>query len=145
VRSTEPILDSLRSCLFLPFFARTCAKRKLHLVEDVQPIELYNLLSAFIKNADEYLSNNKVENEELMDLYFDIHSFLSISEFYDENYKVIYQDEYKTLSIKLYCVNPSKVIIDRMKKAKSNIIFSATLIPMDYFKDMYGSKEGDYI
>ncbi|HSQ90317.1 ATP-dependent DNA helicase, partial [Romboutsia sp.] len=32
-----------------------------------------------------------------------------------------------------------------MKKAKATIIFSATLIPMDYFKDMYGSKEEDYI
>ena len=116
-----------------------------YLIEDEQPIELYNLLDTFIKNADEYLSNNSEENDELMDLYFDINSFLSISEFYDENYVTLYEDDFQGLNIKLYCVNPSKVIIDKMKKAKTNIIFSATLIPMDYFKEMYGSKNDDFI
>lgn len=116
-----------------------------HLIEEEPPNDLYNSLSAFIKTADEYLSDSNDDNEELMDLYFDIHGFLSISELYDENYATVYQDNFGTLSIKLYCVNPSKVIIDKMKKAKSTIIFSATLIPMDYFKDMYGSEDTDYI
>lgn len=116
-----------------------------HLIEEQPPVDLYNLLGAFLKTADEYLSSSNEENDELIDLYFDVHSFLSISEFYDENYATVYQNDFGVLSIKLYCVNPSKVIIDKMKKAKAIIIFSATLIPMDYFKDMYGSKEEDYI
>lgn len=116
-----------------------------NLVEIEQPLDLCGLLSMFMKYMDEYLSNTKEENEEVMDLYFDVYSFLSISELYDENYTTIFSNNFNGLNIKLYCVNPSTVIIDRMKKSKSTIIFSATLIPMDYFKEMYGAKEDDYI
>jgi DNA excision repair protein ERCC-2 len=49
------------------------------------------------------------------------------------------------MTIKIYCVNPQKVIEEKMKKAKSNIIFSATLIPMDYFMKMYSYDEEDFI
>lgn len=116
-----------------------------NLVEKDYPIELYNLLTIFLKVADEYLAINNYENEEFMDLYFEIHSFISISEMYDENYVTILKNDFSGLSIKLYCVNPSKSIKDKMKKGKSVVIFSATLIPMDYFMDMYGSEEEDYI
>ncbi|MGL5312367.1 MAG: ATP-dependent DNA helicase [Peptostreptococcaceae bacterium] len=115
------------------------------LVEENQPSELCGLFSMFMKYMDEYLSNNKEENEEVMDLYFDVHSFLSVSELYDENYTTIFSNDFTGLNVKLYCVNPSTVIIDRMKKSKSTIIFSATLIPIDYFKEMYGASEEDYI
>lgn len=116
-----------------------------NLLEKEYPIELCNLLSMFLKVADEYLSISKEDNEELMDLYFDIHGFISISEIYDENYVTIFKKDYSGISTKLYCVNPSKPIEEKMKKGKSSIIFSATLIPMDYFKEMYGSSEEDFI
>lgn len=116
-----------------------------NLVEKEYPIELCNLLSMFLKVADEYLAISKEDDEDLMDLYFDIHGFISISEIYDENYVTIFKKDYNGITTKLYCVNPSKSIVEKMKKSKSSIIFSATLIPMDYFKEMYGSSEEDFI
>ena len=107
------------------------------LVESEAPLELCEILSSFIKFVDEYLARTNEENEELMDLYFDVYSFLSISDFYDKNYTTIYTKTFNGMTIKIYCVNPQKVIEEKMKKAKSNIIFSATLIPMDYFMKMY--------
>ena len=101
------------------------------LVESEAPLELCEILSSFIKFVDEYLARTNEENEELMDLYFDVYSFLSISDFYDKNYTTIYTKTFNGMTIKIYCVNPQKVIEEKMKKAKSNIIFSATLIPMD--------------
>ena len=115
------------------------------LVESEAPLELCEILSSFIKFVDEYLARTNEENEELMDLYFDVYSFLSISDFYDKNYTTIYTKTFNGITIKIYCVNPQKVIEERMKKAKSNIIFSATLIPMDYFMKMYSYDEEDFI
>lgn len=115
------------------------------LVESEAPLELCEILSSFIKFVDEYLARTNEENEELMDLYFDVYSFLSISDFYDKNYTTIYIKTFNGMTIKIYCVNPQKVIEEKMKKAKSNIIFSATLIPMDYFMKMYSYDEEDFI
>ena len=115
------------------------------LVESEAPLELCEILSSFIKFVDEYLAKTNEENEELMDLYFDVYSFLSISDFYDKNYTTIYTKTFNGMTIKIYCVNPQKVIEEKMKKAKSNIIFSATLIPMDYFMKMYSYDEEDFI
>lgn len=115
------------------------------LVENEAPLELCEILSSFIKFVDEYLARTNEENEELMDLYFDVYSFLSISDFYDKNYTTIYTNKFTGMTIKIYCVNPQKVIEERMKKAKSSIIFSATLIPMDYFMKMYSADEEDFI
>ena len=113
-------------------------------VEEEAPKDLYILLRAFLKIGDEYLSNNIEKNDELLELYFDIYGFVLISEIYDKNYVTLYKRDFSGINIKLYCVNPSKVIQDKMKKAKSNIVFSATLIPMSYFKDMYGFNENDH-
>ena len=115
------------------------------LVESEAPLELCEILSSFIKFVDEYLAKTNEENEELMDLYFDVYSFLSISDFYDKNYTTIYTKTFNGMTIKIYCVNPQKVIEEKMKKAKSNIIISATLIPMDYFMKMYSYDEEDFI
>ena len=115
------------------------------LVESEAPLELCEILSSFIKFVDEYLARTNEENEELMDLYFDVYSFLSISDFYDKNYTTIYTKTFNGMNIKIYCVNPQKVIEEKMKKAKSNIIFSATLIPMDYFMKMYSYDEEYFI
>lgn len=115
------------------------------LVESEAPLKLCEILSSFIKFVDEYLARTNEENEELMDLYFDVYSFLSISDFYDKNYTTIYTKTFNGMTIKIYCVNPQKVIEEKMKKAKSNIIFSATLIPMDYFMKMYSYDEEDFI
>lgn len=118
---------------------------EIDLVESEAPLELCEILSSFIKFVDEYLAITNEENEELMDLYFDVYSFLSISDFYDKNYTTIYTKTFNGMTIKIYCVNPQKVIEEKMKKAKSNIIFSATLIPMDYFMKMYSYDEEDFI
>lgn len=116
-----------------------------YLVESDAPLELCEILNSFIKFVDEYLSRTNEENEELMDLYFDVYTFLAISDFYDKDYTTIYTNNFTGMTIKIYCVNPQKVIDERMKRAKSNIIFSATLIPMNYFMNMYSAKEDDFV
>ncbi|MDU4934402.1 MAG: ATP-dependent DNA helicase [Peptostreptococcaceae bacterium] len=116
-----------------------------YLVDNKLPMKLSEILKSFIKYTDEYLSRSTEYNKELLDLYFECRRYISIEDIYDENYTTIYYQGFSGITIKMYCVNPSKVIQEKMKKSKSTIIFSATLIPMEYFMTMYGSEKEDFV
>lgn len=115
-----------------------------HMENKEAPLELYTLLRSFTEKVDEYLEESKEDNDELLEIYFEVHNFLSIGDFFDENFTTIYENFASDIEIKLFCIDPSKVIQERMKKARSSIVFSATMIPIDYFKDIYGSSQEDY-
>lgn len=119
--------------------------KEKYLVENELPKVLLELFNALIKFMDEYLSRSNEENSDLLDLYFEVNKFISISNFYDNNYKTIYSDELLGINIKLFCANPSDLIIEKINKSKSTTIFSATLTPLNYYKEIYGSEGEDFI
>ncbi|MCC3867408.1 ATP-dependent DNA helicase [Terrisporobacter mayombei] len=119
--------------------------KEKHIIEEELPKSLIELFNILMKFMDEYLSRTNEENSELLDLYFEVNKFLSISTFYNDNYRTIYSDELIGINVKLFCANPSDLIIEKMNKSKSTTIFSATLTPLSYYKDIYGSEDGDFV
>lgn len=119
--------------------------KEKYLVENELPKVLLELFNALMKFMDEYLSRSNEENSDLLDLYFEVNKFISISNFYDNNYKTIYSDELLGINIKLFCANPSDLIVEKINKSKSTTIFSATLTPLNYYKEIYGSEGEDFI
>lgn len=98
---------------------------------------------------DDYLSEQ--EDEELpvkdlfLDFYFEASHFLEMYELLDENYlKYTMLCEDDTFMLKLFCVNPAKVLRERMRKGRSSILFSATFLPIQYYKKLLGGDEEDY-
>lgn len=81
----------------------------------------------------------------ILELYFDIRDFLNISELLDENY-VIYASEGEDgkFRIRLYCVNPAANLQECLNKGSSAVFFSATLIPMKYYRGLLSTREDDY-
>ena len=81
----------------------------------------------------------------ILDLYFDIRDFLNISELTDENY-VIYgaAGEDGKYKVHLYCVNPAANLQEYLSKGRSAVFFSATLIPMKYYRSLLSTREDDY-
>ena len=81
----------------------------------------------------------------ILDLYFDIRDFLNISELTDENY-VIYgaAGEDGKYRVHLYCVNPAANLQEYLSKGRSAVFFSATLIPMKYYRSLLSTREDDY-
>lgn len=75
--------------------------------------------------------------EEMIDLYFDLNKFLNIAALYEDSFRIyaILNEDYE-ININIYCINPSKYIFKGMKKALSSIVFSATLSPINYYKDL---------
>lgn len=89
--------------------------------------------------------HTKEIRSQVLEFYFEVTHFLDIYERVDENY-VVYSEmrEDGSFILKLFCVNPSKNLSECMKKGRSTILFSATLLPIRYYKELLGAEEGDY-
>ncbi|MGN0317480.1 MAG: ATP-dependent DNA helicase [Lachnospira sp.] len=95
------------------------------------------------KYMEEY--KGKQEAKELMDFFFEVRHFLNMGELLDEKY-VIYteHDSEKRFMIHLYCVDPSGNISERLKQCRSAVFFSATFLPINYFKEMLSGDTEEY-
>ena len=80
---------------------------------------------------------NEKEEKELLEFYFEVRSFLSIYELVDENY-VIYSelDGDNLFRIQLFCVNPAENLYNCVGKGVGTVFFSATLLPIQYYKSL---------
>ena len=83
--------------------------------------------------------------EQLLDFYFCVRDFLNIDELLDENY-VIYTEigTQGKVILRLFCVNPAASIGRCLEKGKSAVFFSATLLPMDYYRTLLSTRKDDY-
>lgn len=130
---------------FLLEMKKLCGDNKNY-VQKNEPEGIYPLLRSFIKESEEWLTKNEKSDghEELLQLYFDALAFIRISELYDERY-ITYVEDDGEVRIKLFCLDPSYLLKEAVKRGKSAIFFSATLAPINYFKEILGGSEEDYI
>lgn len=109
--------------------------------------DLTKILRIFISECDEYLVKavNTEGYEEIRDLYFEIRSFIVISEIYSEKeYVTLVELNKNDVKVKLFCVNPSKNLSNIIQGAHSATIFSATLTPIKYYIDVLGGDNKSY-
>ena len=96
---------------------------------------------------DDFLDEHDTfdNRDEVLELYFQIAHFLNIYEIMDLNY-VIYTQfmDDGDFMIKLFCVDPSTNLKQCMEKGRSSILFSATLLPIQYYKRLLGGESTDY-
>ena len=113
----------------------------------VPPEELIDALRKFITKAEKYFNEKKSEKvpDALTDIYFKSTFFIKISEIMDDNF-CYYADltNNKTM-VKIFLIDPSQVLKEIEKKARSSIFFSATLTPLKYFRYILGGEEDDYL
>ncbi|HYE10873.1 MAG TPA: ATP-dependent DNA helicase, partial [Patescibacteria group bacterium] len=108
------------------------------------PKELCKLLRKLAGHYEELLQQNGAAlNEQALQLYFDILFFLKISELFDEHFVCITENN-RDLTIKLFCIDASKLLQEKIQKAKAAVFFSATLLPMQYYVYMLGGNESSY-
>lgn len=82
--------------------------------------------------------------EELLRLFLDIRHFLNIYELHDDCYTIYTDYEEDRFRIKLQCMDPSKNLLTCMDKGRSAVMFSATLLPINYYMEQLGGKKEDY-
>ena len=106
------------------------------------PKELYKRLRRFLASCDKKLTQKGVElPQELMDFYFEAYAFNRTYEMFDEHYICYAEQKGSEVYVKLFCMDPSMLIEEITSSCKSVIFFSATLLPIGYFKEMLGGTE----
>ena len=116
-------------------------------VEDIDSFvnSLLQLHTAFDNYLDEQEDAELTVREQILDLYFKICHFLDIYERVDENYvKYTQFTENGAFMLKLFCVNPAVNLRECMQRGRSSVLFSATLLPIQYYKSLLGGDKEDY-
>ena len=98
-----------------------------------------------MNELERILEEEKVVEDELLDFYFHVRDFLNIYEVLDENY-VIYTEMESDgrFKVKLFCINPATNLEYYLSQGNSTIYFSATLLPIQYYKTLLSVEKDDY-
>ena len=141
---SEPIARQLDKCnKELLLLKRDCETYVTDVLVDALVRALERLTTALDKYLEEH--EDSPVKADILDFYFEVSHFLAMYEIMDENYEIYSQmDSDGGFCVKLFCVNPSVNLRHCMMRGRSTILFSATLLPINYYKQLLGAEEGDY-
>ncbi len=108
---------------------------------------LMQALSRLTAALERYLDEHETSpvRKDVLEMYFEICHFQAIHERLDENYVTYSQiEENGSFFVKLFCVNPATSLSECMMKGRSTVLFSATLLPVHYYKSLLGANADDY-
>ena len=110
-------------------------------------MHIYLKLLSLIAEMERFLEDYKqfAEREDVLKLYFEVRMFITVYEKLDENY-LIYAELAKDgeFFLRLFCVNPAVNLKEYIEKGNSTILFSATLLPIQYYKELLSTEKDDY-
>ena len=115
------------------------------ILDSIEPfiLTLIRLSTTMSKYLEDHLEG--VGHQEILEFYFEVSHFLMIYELMDSHYQTYCElREDGSFVLKLFCVNPTKNLKERMDTGRSTILFSATLLPIQYYKKLLGADPEDY-
>jgi Rad3-related DNA helicase len=142
--SDKKLYHSLERCnRELLEYKRLCDSYKVLDSLGTFPITLercFSCMQAFLEKH-----KNHPDMDDILDFYFNLRHFLNMYDCAEEGYvKYTEHDEQGNFVMKLYCVDPSGNISRRLLQGKNTVFFSATLLPINYFKEMLSGNIEDY-
>lgn len=131
-----------------------CNQILLELKRECETYKTYEQLDHFyfalmrLAAAIDKMQQNGVVVEpqkEWNEFYFEMRHFMNMYELLDDHY-VIYTQHTATgeFQVKLYCVDPSENLQRCMEKGNSTIFFSATFLPIHYYKSLLSTRTDNY-
>ena len=120
-----------------------CGEWKVEENAGVLPISLLSVQGELDQLLEEPPAQEVVDG--ILDFYFAVRNFLNISELVDDNY-VVYTafDENGRFYMKLFCVNPAENLQKYLDKGNSTVFFSATLLPLQYYRKMLSTRSENF-
>lgn len=108
--------------------------------------EMQAILSEQRRGTDTHDREAALEvQESFLSAYWDLSHFLMIYEGMEEDYRIYIQKSGREdVTIRLFCVDPSGKLAECLEKGEASVLFSATLLPIQYYKRLLGGKEEDY-
>lgn len=122
---------------------QNCGEWKVEENAGVLPISLLSVQGELDQFLEESPAQEVVDG--ILDFYFEVRDFLNISELVDDNY-VVYTafDENGRFYMKLFCVNPAENLQKCLDKGNSTVFFSATLLPLQYYRKMLSTRSENF-
>lgn len=129
-----------------------CNKALLEMKRECENYQLHESISGFIlklmnvqSGLESLMEDEEKLEDDVLEFYFHVRDFLNIYDRVDDNY-VIYTEFEQTggFKMKLFCVNPAENLKECLEKGNSSIFFSATFLPIQYYKKLLGADEEDY-
>ena len=126
-------------------YKRQCEERPYYMMDTTADLEIQ--LMRLRSYMEKYMEHHKeFENRDIvLDFYFEMITYMDVVERLDECYKIygrVMEDgEFK---VHLMCINPSNNLKMCMEKAVSTVFFSATLLPVNYYKELLSGNKDDY-
>ncbi len=84
------------------------------------------------------------ERETMLEFYFDVRRFAAVLEELNDKYRIYTDyDEEGNFRVKLQCMDPSEKLREVLERGRSAILFSATLLPIRYYKEQLSGDSED--
>ena len=133
------------TALYNRLFSMSQASQRPLMLDDIEElvVMVQRLSSSISSYLDEVKDGSFVDN--IVSYYFELVRFLAIYDKMDDHYRIYQEwDENERFRIRLLCVNPSSSLALCMKGAVSTILFSATFLPIGYYKELLGGDKEDF-
>jgi DNA excision repair protein ERCC-2 len=76
-----------------------------------------------------------------IEAWFALNDWLRAAEAFDDTCRIITRPQEQSLTV--FCADPSSRLRDDLRALRCAVLFSATLSPMDYFRELLGGDSGD--
>ena len=106
--------------------------------------DLAKAVVRFFSAASAWLEKHKEPSPlrgQMLEQFFEVSFFINILELYDSHYCSFYTASKADVTAKLLCIDPAELLDERLSKGKSAIFFSATLSPLDFYRNVLGGGE----
>lgn len=85
------------------------------------------------------------QSEEIVDAYFASRHFLAMSDLAEDDYRIYGETRTDaSFALTLRCMNPAANLRRSLLVVRSAVFFSATMLPIDYYRDQLGGSREDY-
>ncbi len=140
----------------LVYHLEKCNRELLALKRQCEDCRIVDSIEPFVESLmrlrtvlEDYLSEQEEKEmparELLLEFYFEVSHFFTIYELLDESYvKYTQLGDDGSFFVKLLCVDPGGNLRSCMQRGRSAILFSATLLPIQYYKKLLGGEAQDY-
>ncbi|MBO4327630.1 MAG: ATP-dependent DNA helicase, partial [Clostridia bacterium] len=104
----------------------------------------------FLKELDEsadlaleYLEDH--DDEKLLDLCFEMLHFKTVSAYIQSGGSILHHSDIDGGTVSVYCMDPSVIIREKCGQSDGAVLFSATLLPENYYKSELGGEDMPFV
>ena len=145
-KKNSKALDKLLNTInkYMLELRKQCAVAGYFVTSD-KPADFFSLVNEFTALCELLLKESGAlgDNNDFLQLYFDALNFALIADYYDERYVTFIEASHGDVIVKLFCLDPSFLLGEALKRSSAAALYSATLTPLPYFRDILGGSQED--